>query len=348
MSKEIALLNNILNLIEELPERSALLADLNPLFQNPLQKSEEHLFSLRRQLQCLISDNENSLSDQDKKNAKIAYEALLNLAECYPINDTDYITLENIPDDKKVFTSTGKQFHLETLAQFHNERLPHREAHEDFQNKWIIDPSTNLPFSKLDSEHITRIAQEKNISLTNVMVPQSGNQLDTLNEIFQSIHKWENYAKKSKKLHALYTKIGLVEIPFLFGTALLGSGPIFLAVASVSFLTALVGVGSVITYIVSDIIRDHHLKRLSRELGQNFYLPPPGPAPEQEETSLPRTNSTENPNNRTRAIERFTTVPHVSPANSSVRLFRSHNHDISENPHRPIVTSNDHSFRPMP
>lgn len=95
------------------------------------------------------------------------YNVLIALAELKPLNDTDPITLDKIKDKNKIFTSTGHQYDINTLIDFHNQR-PIGKA-EFFaiikNNKPILNIHTNQPFSLRDIAYIEEFIQTKIKSL---------------------------------------------------------------------------------------------------------------------------------------------------------------------------------------
>ena len=83
------------------------------------------------------------------------YNALLALAELKPLNDNDPITLSGITPKNKLLTSTGYQFDMITLIQFHNQKAPLGVS------KPIVNIMTNKPFSPSDTAHIQNLIKQK-------------------------------------------------------------------------------------------------------------------------------------------------------------------------------------------
>tara|TARA_R110000868_G_scaffold163565_2_gene395822 strand:+ start:397 stop:1560 length:1164 start_codon:yes stop_codon:yes gene_type:complete len=89
------------------------------------------------------------------------YDALLALAELAPLNTEDPVSMQCIPKNKAVFISTGHQFNIDILIDYHNARTSRQELREERDNyKRLLNPLTNAPFSYQDSAHIQNVAKQ--------------------------------------------------------------------------------------------------------------------------------------------------------------------------------------------
>ena len=90
------------------------------------------------------------------------YNTLIALAEFKPLNDTDPITFDKIKDKNKIFTSTGHQYDINTLIDFHNQRpIGGTDFHASRNNSLILNININQPFSPRDVAHIESFIQKK-------------------------------------------------------------------------------------------------------------------------------------------------------------------------------------------
>ncbi len=116
------------------------------------------------------SKTEESKSEEKSPSlAEAAYDVLLALAELHPLNDIDPITQDTIETKDKVFVSTGHQFSLSNLIEYHNSRSYRGSSlGENHASKWLLNPLTNQKFDSDDVRHIVAIAKEKNITINNI------------------------------------------------------------------------------------------------------------------------------------------------------------------------------------
>lgn len=139
-----------------------LVSQLNAI-QDPSDNQDGIIESLRRSLNELVVAN-NGLSDP-------AYCALLALAEFKPLNTEDPIDLKTINEQDKVYTSTGHQFNINMLIQYHNQRTYRDSILGETQNdKWLLNPITNQPFSLRDVAYIQAVAMKKDIPFPHVKI----------------------------------------------------------------------------------------------------------------------------------------------------------------------------------
>lgn len=124
----------------------------------------------------------------NKKNSEdmyLIFYTLLVLAQLYPINDEDSFTLEAIDPIDRVCVSTGHQFNLSTLIQYHNTRDYRGSLLSELANsKFLLNPITNSPLdlrdvinvlAKFESENAVKIDNLKvnNLELSKLMYPIS-------------------------------------------------------------------------------------------------------------------------------------------------------------------------------
>lgn len=99
----------------------------------------------------------------DKTFVNVLYQVLISLTKLRPVNTEDYITQEAIPIERAVvFVSTGQQFDLDLLIDYHEARgYKWDPLRETDTCKWLLNPATNLPFSQRDTRHIQEAAFAK-------------------------------------------------------------------------------------------------------------------------------------------------------------------------------------------
>jgi hypothetical protein len=94
--------------------------------------------------------------------AELAYNCLLKLAELSPINNDDHYIQKETKGSEKIFVSTGHQFDIHKLIQYHNMRIPLPSENGE---KKLLNPITLKPFSLKDTQHIHTIAKKSHIKL---------------------------------------------------------------------------------------------------------------------------------------------------------------------------------------
>ncbi len=132
---------------------------------------DETVNSLRSTINNILLDDNNSLITANEIYLPDAcHRALLALAEFRPINPEDPISFDKINSKKKVFVSTGHQFDIYTLINYHNDRPCRGDLNEEQYNyKQLINPLTNKKFSYMDSTHIRNVAKQKNIEVRSLV-----------------------------------------------------------------------------------------------------------------------------------------------------------------------------------
>lgn len=159
---DISLIIKRLSARSTTPEIKPIIAALQ---QVAAQKAGDDLIAkLRRKLLSLTAAENQSSSKQNL--ADVAYDTLLILAEFYPLNTEEPITqldMEDIKPDDRIFVSTGHQFSLTQLIQWHNQR-PYRTG-EARASKSLLNPFTNSPFSARDLAHISAMANKMRIAI---------------------------------------------------------------------------------------------------------------------------------------------------------------------------------------
>jgi hypothetical protein len=136
-------------------------------------KLNDHLINETiRELQNYLTAPNHTMN-----NGKLFHDAvwlcLMGLAEIRPLNEEDPITQEKIQASDAVFVSTGQQFNLRTLIEFHNKRgLRRNQFFEERQGKSLLNPLTNQPFSVRDTRHIINLAKEKNLRVASLNILQ--------------------------------------------------------------------------------------------------------------------------------------------------------------------------------
>ena len=126
----------------------------NLLTLHNMAKSSQDISNIRAEL-LLILSNRNSEDLHD-----VVHQTLLILAEYAPIEDVDPISLEDIPEEERVVISTGEQFNLNLLLEYHKYRTSGYTFHQSMRN-----PNTNLDFNPQDEAHILRMAQNRGLEI---------------------------------------------------------------------------------------------------------------------------------------------------------------------------------------
>lgn len=148
----------------------AIIESLDRLLEPSEEGKEKVIELLRKDLLQIVSNLESkSITAENLSLKDAAYNMLLALAEAYPINDVDQITLDPIAAENRIVISTGWQYDLPKLLYFHNNRAPRNtRTFSDYgsEGKLICDPLTNVAFSAEDMAHIRTVAVARNIPIT--------------------------------------------------------------------------------------------------------------------------------------------------------------------------------------
>ncbi len=129
--------------------------------------SEEDVETLRRDLQTEVSVKNEYVQRNESTLAREAYKTLLFLAEKKPLNEECPITLENIPEEDKVYLSSGNVLNIKLLVEHFNRR-------KDF----ISPLSSDLRYNDRDIHHLKRMIEKKGLKLNFISplpTPQSFN-----------------------------------------------------------------------------------------------------------------------------------------------------------------------------
>lgn len=81
---------------------------------------------------------------------------LLELAEIAPLND-ESLEYKSIPEDDRVYTSSGHMFNILELAEWLNKRATNKQSYSN--------PHHGLDFPELDITHIKNVALSKNLEI---------------------------------------------------------------------------------------------------------------------------------------------------------------------------------------
>ncbi len=126
-----------------------IITDLESLAAGDNKYRRQHVSSLRKRLQAFLSRKDIKRHNLSLSDA--VYDSLLALAELEPENSI------NADDARKVYVSTGHQFDIYKLVNFHNAR-PFDSKFGDSSTKALINPLTNEKFSPEDVAHIQAVA----------------------------------------------------------------------------------------------------------------------------------------------------------------------------------------------
>lgn len=113
----------------------------------------------------LLLDKKNRVMKEGISLSDGAYDTLLALAELKPLNEKDLISLESIDEANKIYTSSGHQYDINSLMNYHQTRSLRYSLKEHANKKLLLDPSTNLPFSERDVQHIQAVAKKKGLTV---------------------------------------------------------------------------------------------------------------------------------------------------------------------------------------
>lgn len=148
----------LLNKIKELPSG----IEQETMVQNTLRYLQRNLDDVSYK-----SISKNNVFFHD-----MIWTCLVELADDFPLNQVDPITQEVISPEFKVVSSTGHQFDIRVLIQFHNKRSLRVDI--DKQEKYhLINPITNLSFSERDEKYILDKAKIKGLKVTSSHVTAS-------------------------------------------------------------------------------------------------------------------------------------------------------------------------------
>lgn len=140
----------------EIP-RSSLLKVLS--YESPLPQSNMQISELSN------SDREciNELHVSGEAFFKCVFDVLILLAEVAPLNTTDSVTMDEIKEKDKIYTSAGYLFDINTLIHFHNRRYLFDEFGRrlDGHRRPLLNINIGAPFSYRDRNHIELFIQKK-------------------------------------------------------------------------------------------------------------------------------------------------------------------------------------------
>lgn len=132
----------------------------------------DKISQLRKSLQSLLLSKDNLMESPELKD--VTYDILLYLARKWPLNVEDPISLLDIKENEKIVLSTGHQFNIHTLIDYHNSRLYRGSGlGEQANNKWLLNPITNLPINLLDVRHIQKIAHSLGLEIRDLKTADS-------------------------------------------------------------------------------------------------------------------------------------------------------------------------------
>ncbi len=122
-------------------------------------------------------EHDGSMSTEDKYNLKKINELLdalhtklIILANFKPVNQNDPITREAIEPNDKVVVSTGHQFDINSLVDYHNNRAYRgSELGERDNSMFLLNPLTNQVLSDLDAKHVIMAARARQIEINNLI-----------------------------------------------------------------------------------------------------------------------------------------------------------------------------------
>lgn len=132
--------------------------------------------TLRRKLQLILN---NRFEDQDVLTD--VHEVLMMLAELWPLNDRDPASLQKAckwTQAERVVVSTGHQFQLSTLIDYHHARSVRRDEDLSVRNKCFLNPITNQSLHHLDVQHIQRIASDSGLTIKDLVMYFDPNKLE--------------------------------------------------------------------------------------------------------------------------------------------------------------------------
>lgn len=178
----------VIDLLKQIKSSDTNSADIDELIGSlealDSESSDQAINSLRGKFKKILASDASALSNtsQDQTDRQtgspskehltlpdIAYEALCMLAKFRPYNDTDPVTLTNIPDieeTNRIYLSTGHVFNLAALINYHNERNYRGSAlGETPTRKYLLNPITNQAFIERDVNQIIHLAKTKGLAI---------------------------------------------------------------------------------------------------------------------------------------------------------------------------------------
>ena len=156
---------NKLSKFSDIDNISEIIFDLKRL--NTLSDDQDEIIEkLRGSLKNFFLQSKEK-KDKQKNSTfhRTIYKALSALAEFRSINSTDPITMDVIASGDRVVVSTGHQFSISALIEYHNARIPRDSLDETTTNKWLLNPLDNDKFDYIDVVHIKTFAKQKSIKI---------------------------------------------------------------------------------------------------------------------------------------------------------------------------------------
>lgn len=146
----------------------------------------EALTSLRQYLHGVL-DNIGSTEQQDNQQIGSLitsvidpiHIALIEITKLTPINTNDFSSHEEIATINKIYTASGYVFDIRSLIEYHHARFYRGStARETDQEKFLLNPYTNLAFHYKDALHIMNEIKVKGLTITGVRLSQQGPIID--------------------------------------------------------------------------------------------------------------------------------------------------------------------------
>jgi hypothetical protein len=175
LPQDIAIILNEFSLKES--EKSRKISSLSKEIQNSLLKisisdgqDQHELIEKLRSVLFNLYEKDYDVGEiwvRDITFRDVIYQLLNFLADAYPVNIDDPISLMPIEDDDKITFLTGQQFSLVNLIRYNKERYCREsELNETDNSKYLINPLTNKPFSSSEVNMILFAATNKNLDLS--------------------------------------------------------------------------------------------------------------------------------------------------------------------------------------
>ncbi len=180
------------------------------------KKAREQAESLRVNLLKLTEISKyRGMRKGGVKLTDVIYNMLIVLATTYPLNSQDPILFDNFSDDAiKVVCSTGHVYDLRTLIYYHQSRHSrYTDLGESEDDKWLLNPATNLPFSEYDVERFLAAAKLSLLSIPNLITAKKAFEIGNV-KVTTDDPRGINFSK-GEKLLQLAAKAGNADAAYL-------------------------------------------------------------------------------------------------------------------------------------
>jgi hypothetical protein len=144
---------------------------------------------------------------------QVTHYCLERINELHPLSKNDPIMLEKVSKEDSFTNLLGQRFSVSSLVHYHNTRDYRRSEGEQYGEKFIINPITNLFFSVTDSMDLIQIIvkdhPDKDLLdlCSTAMEPQREERQSENRSGWNSLR---NYYENTKRVIEQFKKLGLI------------------------------------------------------------------------------------------------------------------------------------------